>query len=98
MVTFVKSTYPGSGMQYAVSGVRVLYGPDEGGHNVIRLQLAGTALELDIKVDYSIAQGIQQVINEANGVKEPVSDAPFDITEVDIKDLIDELASRFNGE
>lgn len=98
MVTFVKSTYPGSDKQYVVSGVRLLHGPDKDGFNTIRLQLAGTNLEFDIDVDYSVAQGIQHVINEASGVKEPVNDAPFDITEVNIKDLLDELVSRFNEE
>ena len=98
MVTFVKSTYPGSDKQYAVSGVRVLYGPDEDGFNKIRLQLAGTNLELDIKVDYPVARSIQDMIDKANVDEKPVSDPPFDITEVDIKDLIDELASRFEEE
>ena len=98
MVTFVKSTYPGSDRQYAVSGVRVSCGPEEGGFNTIRLQLAGTELELDISVDYAVAQDIQEAINKANGSEEPGSTAPFDITEVDIKDLIAELASRFGGE
>jgi hypothetical protein len=109
MVTLVKSTFPGSDRQYAVSGVRVSCGPITWGDNEIRLQLAGTALELDINVDYSTAQSIQGAIDEANGVKGPVNvdysvaqsnkgpvDAPFDINDVSAKDLIVELYSRFN--
>lgn len=99
MVTFVKSTYPGSDCQYAVSGVRVANGPSIGGDNEIRLQLAGTELELDICVDYSTAQSIQGAIDEADSVKGPVDDAHcFDITQVAIKDLIEELSNRFNEE
>ena len=98
MVTFVESTYPGSDKQYAVSGVRVYCGPAKDGLNKIRLQLAGTMLELDIPVDYPVAQSIQDTIDKANVDEKPVSDPPFDITEVDIKDLIDELASRFKVE
>jgi hypothetical protein len=99
MVTFVKSTYPGSDRQYAVSGVRVAAGPSMGGDNEIRLQLAGTELELDIYVDYSTAQSIQGAIDKANSVKGPVDDAHcFDITQVAVKDLIEELSNRFNEE
>ena len=98
MVTFVKSTYSGSSKQYAVSGVRVSDGPSQFGNNAIRLQLAGTTLELDINVDYSVAESIQKAIDQANGIKATTNDASFDINDVSAKDLIDELYNRFNNE
>ena len=98
MVTFVKSTYSGSSKQYAVSGVRVSDGPSQFGNNAIRLQLAGTDVELDIDVSFETAESIQQAINEAKGIKATTNDASFDINDVSAKDLIDELYNRFNNE
>ena len=98
MVTFVKSTYSGSSKQYAVSGVRVSDGPSQFGNNAIRLQLAGTDVELDIDVSFETAESIQQAINEATSVGKTTSGCHFDINDVSAKDLIDELHNRFNNE
>ena len=98
MVTFVNSTYAGSDMKYVVSGVRVRTGPSKEGYNAIRLQLAGTDVELDIDVDFSTAESIQEAINEATSVGKTTSGCHFDINDVSAKDLIDELHNRFNNE
>lgn len=99
MVTFVKSTYPGSKAKYAVSGVRVSCSPTEAGNNEIRLQLAGTELELDINVDYAVALSIQRSIDEANGIKEPINDVEhnIDFSNINSMVLIDELANRLSA-
>lgn len=96
MVTFVDSTYAGSSKKYAVSGVRVSCGPDKDDLNEIRLQLAGTEVELDIRVDYSVAESIQQAINEATCLGKTASGYHFNINDVSARDLIDELYNRFN--
>ena len=98
MVTFVNSTYAGSDMKYVVSGVRVRTGPSKEGYNAIRLQLAGTDVELDIDVSFETADSIQREINETKGIKATTNDASFDINDVSAKDLIDELYNRFNNE
>ena len=101
MVTFVNSTYSGSSKQYAVSGVRVLEGPMSGGSNDLRLQLAGTNLEFDIPVDYDTALLIQKAISKSKNNEEEDLYTPeptkFDIGDVELKDLVEELYNRFNN-